>query len=276
MPTSKSNRLRLSDVRPMIRLVGECRDLGDDSRGWRTHLLAGLARLTGAGMGISAELGHCVRGPRRDLGTETWGWENGFDRAMWLRMLAAFQKNPHCNILMNQYIGRLPEDDGVCLSRADLIRDRDWYRSDYYQVLHRAVGVDATLTCFRTVPGAADEYSEVFLCRAPGESDFSGRAKAIVREVHAAIAPLVGNALARFNDPCPSDLPPRTRQVLGCLLEGDSDKQVAARLGMSGHTVNGHTKVLFRHFGVQTRMELLARWVRHGYGGRLTKPSADG
>lgn len=192
---------------------------------------------------------------------------------MWLRMLAEFQKNPHCNLLMNEYIDRLPDNDGVCLSRTDMIGDRDWYRSEYYQDLHRIVGADATLTCFRGVPGAADEYSEVFLIRAPGEPDFSGRDRAIVREVHAAIAPLVGNALARFNEPCPSDLPPRTRQVLACLLEGDSDKQIAARLGMSGYTVNGHTKVLFRHFGVQTRMELLARWVRRGCGGRFADES---
>src|SRR5437660_1446016 len=80
---SKSTRLRLSDVRQLVRLVVECRDLGDDARRWRTHLVAGLARLTGAGMGISAEMGDCVRGPRRDLGAADWGWENGFDKPAW-------------------------------------------------------------------------------------------------------------------------------------------------------------------------------------------------
>jgi hypothetical protein len=128
---SKSIWLRLADVRQIIALIGECRDFGDDARRWRSHLVAGLARLTGAGMGISAEMGDCVRGPRRDLGTATWGWENGFDQAVWFRMLAEFQRNPLYNPIMNEYIARLPQADGVCLARTDLIRDRDWYRSDY-------------------------------------------------------------------------------------------------------------------------------------------------
>jgi DNA-binding NarL/FixJ family response regulator len=90
----------------------------------------------------------------------------------------------------------------------------------------------------------------------------------LVREAHAALVPLVGGALARFTDPSPGDLSARTGQVLACLLEGDSDKQIAKRLGLSRYTVNGHTKVIYRHFGVQSRMELLARWVRRGYGNR--------
>ncbi len=52
------------------------------------------------------------------------------------------------------------------------------------------------------------------------------------------------------------------RQVLACLLEGDGDKQIAARLRLSLHTVNEYTKVIFRHFGVRSRPELLTRWVR--------------
>jgi DNA-binding CsgD family transcriptional regulator len=60
-------------------------------------------------------------------------------------------------------------------------------------------------------------------------------------------------------------LPPRVRDVLRCLLEGDSDKQVAARLSISRYTVNQHVKAIFRHFRVTTRPELLARWVRRGW-----------
>ena len=56
--------------------------------------------------------------------------------------------------------------------------------------------------------------------------------------------------------------------MLKYLLDGDGDKQVAARLGISAFTVNGHTKVIHAHFGVQGRAELLARWVRRGWGNR--------
>jgi DNA-binding NarL/FixJ family response regulator len=76
----------------------------------------------------------------------------------------------------------------------------------------------------------------------------------------------MGGPLARFTDPSPYELPPRARQVLACLLEGDGDKQVAARLAISGHTVNQYAKAIFQHFGVRSRAELLARWIRRGWG----------
>jgi DNA-binding CsgD family transcriptional regulator len=55
------------------------------------------------------------------------------------------------------------------------------------------------------------------------------------------------------------------RQVLRALLEGDGDKQIARRLGLTRYTVNQYVKSLFRHFGVQSRAELLARWVRRRF-----------
>ena len=57
-------------------------------------------------------------------------------------------------------------------------------------------------------------------------------------------------------------LPPRLRQTLGCLLEGDSEKQVALRLGLSRHTVHEYVSELYRRFGVQSRAELLALCLR--------------
>lgn len=57
-------------------------------------------------------------------------------------------------------------------------------------------------------------------------------------------------------------LPPRLRQTLAGLLAGDSEKQVARRLAISPHTVHVYVKSLYRRFGVSSRGELLARWVR--------------
>ncbi|MBX9585118.1 MAG: helix-turn-helix transcriptional regulator, partial [Gemmataceae bacterium] len=104
------------------------------------------------------------------------------------------------------------------------------------------------------------------LGRAAARPDFTPRATAIVQAVCAAVGSLVGGPLARFADPGPSVPPPRCRQVLRCLLEGEGDKQIAAKLGLSRHTVNEYTKRVYRHFGVEGRTELLARWVRRGWG----------
>src|SRR4051812_31797923 len=56
------------------------------------------------------------------------------------------------------------------------------------------------------------------------------------------------------------ELSPRMRQTLNCLLAGDSEKQTAAKLGVSQHTVHVYVKQLYRKFNVNSRGELLARW----------------
>ena len=59
-----------------------------------------------------------------------------------------------------------------------------------------------------------------------------------------------------------SPLPPRVAQTLEHLLRGDSEKQIARYLGVSRNTVHVYVTMLYRHFDVCTRAELLARFVR--------------
>jgi len=54
----------------------------------------------------------------------------------------------------------------------------------------------------------------------------------------------------------------RMEQTLRSLLGGDSEKQVAAKLGLSQHTVHVYVKQLYKKYGVSTRAELLAKWVQ--------------
>ena len=96
----------------------------------------------------------------------------------------------------------------------------------------------------------------------------TSRQKACVVAAQVLRTPRGGGALPRFVEPSPNSLPARVRQVLKCLLEGDGDKQTAARLKLSRYTVNEYTKHIYRHFGVQGRAELLARWIRRGWGAR--------
>jgi DNA-binding NarL/FixJ family response regulator len=166
--------------------------------------------------------------------------------------------------------------DGSSLRRSDLVGDRVWERTIECQLVFRTLGIDHTIYCFRAIPTAPDEVSGSMLSRAAGRRDFKVREKEIAREAHTVLGPLVGGPLARFAEPSPTGLPPRVGQVLRCLLEGDSDKQAAARLGISAHTVNEYVKTIFNHFGVQSRAELMARWVRRGWGTRFARwPEAD-
>jgi DNA-binding NarL/FixJ family response regulator len=80
------------------------------------------------------------------------------------------------------------------------------------------------------------------------------------------LAPHLGRSLATSADPV-SRLPPRLRQTLDCLLAGDSEKQAAARLGVSVATVREYVQAVYRRLGVDSRAELLARFLRRGRGG---------
>ena len=66
----------------------------------------------------------------------------------------------------------------------------------------------------------------------------------------------------RIAPPETADLTPRQREVLDRLLEGDSQKQIATKLGISPHTVAGYLKDLHRIFDVNSRGELLAKFVQ--------------
>jgi two-component system, NarL family, nitrate/nitrite response regulator NarL len=60
----------------------------------------------------------------------------------------------------------------------------------------------------------------------------------------------------------PADLTAREREVLGCLVEGMSNKQVAAALGISVRTVTVHVSNLLRKTGAASRTEVALRAVR--------------
>ena len=162
---------------------------------------------------------------------------------------------------------RRADRPAVPFRRTDVVADRGWYRSTDYQFVFRGYGVDHVIYVLRAIPSAdGDEDVGISLARAQGRPDYDGREKAIVAELTALLTPMAGGPLARFADPSPLDLAPRPRAVLACLLEGDGDKQIAARLRLSVHTVNQYTQVILRHFGTSSRQELLARWVRRGWG----------
>ncbi len=263
---SKSASLRAAEWRALFHLVGECRDLGDDSAAWGGHLAAGLSRLAGPSLVLVAELGGvAVRKPFL-AGVETGGWENGFNRARLQAALAEFRADPFYAPPVNAYLSRMAAERSPALARGDLLLDSDWYRSAYFQNFHHHIGADDVMFCIRPVGTGGDPSLGLELLRGCRDRPYTARQKAAIREVGTLVAPLLGGPLARFEEPRPGDLPPRVRQVLTCFLDGDSDKQAAARLGISRHTVNEYAKQINRHFGVTGRAELLARWVRRGWG----------
>jgi DNA-binding CsgD family transcriptional regulator len=263
---SKSARLRLSDHRALWELVNECRDLGDDATVWRRHWYRHLGQLTGADLVMGGDVEIDRNGAARPVSTYDWGGDAGFDLGVVAR---AMKEGVTLNVspLLGAYLARRDRYDGHGHTRTDLVADREWYPTPYYHSLQKPIGTDHTLVSFVGLAGGAGLCSGVTFSRGLDvKKDFTGRHRAVVTEAQRLTAPLIGGGLARFSEPSPTGLAPRVRAVLTCLLEGDSDKQVAARLKVSTYTVNQYAKVVFRHFGVTSRAELLARWVKRGWG----------
>ncbi len=68
-------------------------------------------------------------------------------------------------------------------------------------------------------------------------------------------------APAAFVARWPLRLSGRNWQTLHRLLRGESEKEIAAACGISVNTVHSYVKRLFTAFGVNTRAELMARFV---------------
>jgi DNA-binding CsgD family transcriptional regulator len=235
------------------------------------HFLDRLGAIIDADAAVKGEMADCLAGRNVDLGVVFWSPGGFSPPPCWHEHLERFRDDPGYSPVMCEYHRLTLRDRGRAFTREDFVEDCDWYGSHDFVKIFEPLGLDAGLYSFRPIPGVeADESTGFLLCRKKGRRDFSPRQRTIAQEAHAAISPHVGRALARFADPSPMDLPPRARQVLACLLEGDGDKQVADRLGIGVHTVNQYTKAVFRHFAVRSRAELLARWVRRGWCGRFS------
>src|SRR5262249_37004508 len=153
---SKSAQLRVEDVRAIVRILGECRDLGDDPTAWQQHLFQSVARLLGSALVTGGDMvGRWGRPTMISL--FSWGWENGVSQHAWLQGIAHFRDDPTFSQVCMRYMERFRQEDGVAHARSDLVSDREWEASAEYQCSRR-MGVNHTMGCFRMLPGAKDRF----------------------------------------------------------------------------------------------------------------------
>jgi DNA-binding CsgD family transcriptional regulator len=69
---------------------------------------------------------------------------------------------------------------------------------------------------------------------------------------------------AGHSAPPPGGLSPREREVLRLLAAGESNRQIARRLGLSPHTVERHVANLYRKIGARGRADATAYALRNG------------
>jgi DNA-binding CsgD family transcriptional regulator len=134
-------------------------------------------------------------------------------------------------------------------SRPELVGDERWYRSPIANERFRAHDCDHFI--ISTVPVAPHTCASLALFRAWGDQPFGAREKLLVELLHEEL----GRDWLGAREP---RLSPRQREVLELLRRGASEKEVAAALEVSNHTVHDHVKALHRAYGARSRGELMA------------------
>jgi DNA-binding CsgD family transcriptional regulator len=269
----KSDLLRLQDVRDAYRLIGECRDLGHEPALWQMRMFAGLCRLVGADKASGGE-GFWQRETRgiEPLSSFVVGHDAGHRKlfAAYLREITP-QGDPILRALAD-LPGRV-----LTRTRTAVVPDATWYKSADFNYYRKPAGIDHCLASICEV-SAHGAIAVITLHRGVGDRDFSPGEVRLLEFFHEELGRLVGRQLVSATETNPDMLSPRLRHTLACLVQGDSEKQAAARLGLSPTTVHEYVTALYRRFGVRSRGELLAHVMRRAgrtEWRRYTGPSND-
>lgn len=246
-PTNR--RLRLGHVRAVFRLLSEVRDVGLSPLAWRRHMLAGLLRLVDASTGVAAEIAVPRRpGNPRLLGTVIAGVN---DR----RLVAVYR-----SVLERGGFGLDMRPDGhagrssatFTRTRQQIAEQRAWRQRPDLDPW-RALDCEFFLCSSQALPVRGGAHL-IVLTRPARKRPFDELDRRIIALFHAEL----GRLWLRSDADDDAELPPQLQRTLELLLDGLSEPEIVARLGLSPHTVHDHVKRLYRHFRVNSRAQLLA------------------
>jgi DNA-binding CsgD family transcriptional regulator len=254
-----SGHLSSGDVGALLRLVGEAREHLRVGQSATEHVLRGLMRLTRSEVAAEIEatgLGSPVR-PPRVLSVFDCGWATSADRA---RLYDHYLSSP---VLDDPFVGaHLREPHRLLtLTGSEVLSPAEQERSFLSNELHRPASLGDSLVSFRSAEHPEAVHMLV-LKRASSDSPFSGHDRDLVHL-------LVSECAWVFEPPRGSVVPsaglsPREQQTLALLMTPASEKQIAAKLGISRHTAHGYIKLLYRKLAVTSRAELMARGIEPG------------
>ena len=245
------------DVRKIVRLLGEVAILNGDIPLKRRHLVTGLAALVGADVWVwSLARLEQAGAPAAIYWILDGGWVSEDQRTLSFRSNFAPESREIGAIVLK------PQPHHRTRTRRQLLTDDAWYGSGFYQAFRMPADLDDFMYSLYPLGGGVE--SSISLHRRVGEPAFSDRDRCIVHVITSEI-----DWLHRSGSDVPGvktlvQLSPRLREVLLMLLTGDSRKQVAFKLGLSEHTVGDYMKALHKHFDVNSRGELLAKFMQGG------------
>ena len=260
---TQSNELRFIDFRKIFLAVGECCELWDNPTAWRQHAVESACRIVGARTAHLIEV-NASPGPNPDLKPRLLA-EYGFEEDR-PHLVASLEQpfeaiTPNAGRLMAQVL----RNGSASAARPSLASDQEWERFSGYQQYRRPARCDEFAISLRLAPASSRSGIKLSLFgidRAPGERPATDRERQILSLLHTELKSRIGTVLATEAHFSRQHLSPREHQTLDALLQGDSEKQIAASFSLSTATVHQYVTRLYRHFDVNSRGELMAYFVQ--------------
>jgi DNA-binding CsgD family transcriptional regulator len=225
--------------------------------------MRGLAELFDARV-IGLSCGELSRRPGEFYRTQVqlhYGFTPEQER-MWLRGYCAPDR-----AFRSEYLRRLVSIKArfFTVRRQDVTSDEEWYALPEAQAICRPCDVDPIMnSCFISL--SLHRLFGIGVHRGWGQPQFTVEERQQLRRLHVELARAWRHTLAgpADKDATIERLPDRLRQVLWLLCLGRSEKEVAAQLDLSRHTVHNHVRRLYHGLSVSSRGELLSRALTGG------------
>ncbi|NTX16153.1 LuxR family transcriptional regulator [Myxococcus sp. CA056] len=248
--------LRSSQVRALVRLVNEARELTEGRQTRVRHLLSGVFRILGAEAGAFVlERDFRPGGHGEFTAIVLEGWEGSALPALEALQRMGSDSNPAIRSLMER-----PSIPGAVITamRQELVGDRTWYDAPYVEHFLYPSGLDDSVYSSRwsRLPGVVQCIG---VYRGRGRHPFDAADRELLHLFHTEWGTLLGAPGITGDGAYGIRLSRRERQTLELLLAGLGDKQIAAQLGISRFTVNQYTKSIYRRFEVNSRVALIVR-----------------
>lgn len=258
-----SSQLRLLDFRAVFNAVGECCELWDDPRAWRQHAVASACRIVGA------RTAHLIDVTAADVPTPALVprllADHGFDTKAERGHLLASLKEPFGNVTpeAERLMREVARNGAASAARPALASTEEWRRFEGYQQFRRPAGCDEFAISLRlSVTPKGPALSLLGVDREPGDRAATERERQVLGLLHGELKARIGTVLSTETHIGRDGLSPREHQTLDGLLDGLSEKEIAARLSLSTPTVHQYVTSLYRHFNVSSRGELMSYYVR--------------
>jgi DNA-binding CsgD family transcriptional regulator len=255
------------DVSRVIRLVREVCDRWDDPPAWRRHLLEGACRLLEGNVGMMvADRSPSLAAFGRPYVISAVGVPAALLSSV-SQAVSQFDNRGYEECARDVMPGmaalhkQLSRQGWVTASRDQVTSAGDFHSAQSYARFREQIGCDDYVMSIRIVD-VPRRPEAINIDRPPRAPRFGPRDVELLRLLHDEIAPLIGVRLATEEQLCRDGLSKRLNETLTLLLEGRSEKEVASALKLSARTVHDYVTMLYEHFHVSSRAELLAYFIR--------------